>query len=265
MKKTDLLDLISYSDKRKDLLILLQEGPKTLDEIKTRLNVTATGMLPQIRKLEKRNLVQQVNKEYVLTDLGEIIVHYFNPLVKTLRVIEENEEFWSTHDLKAIPPHLLKRISEIKDCRLTKIELNSIYELRSEFVENLQNARKVSGIFPVYHPMHPSFFLKIAERGTGISLIYSRAVAERIKNENEALLRRYLELKNARFFISDIDLELASVTSDRFFCISLFLKDGDYDHQREIISFEPSAAKWGEELFKHYLKDTKQITKLIQL
>ncbi len=258
--KVDLLSLISYSEKRKNLLILLQEGPKTLSEIKSRLRVTATGMLPQIRKLEKRNLVKQVKKEYMLTELGEVITMYFTPLIKTLRVIEDNEEFWATHDLSAIPLHLLKRISELGECKLVESSLNSIYELRAEYMENIAKSNKVSGILPVYHPMHLPFFLKIAERGVDIALIYTRDVIERMQNENPEQLKRYIDLKNAKMFISSEEIKLANVTTDCFFSLSLFYKNGDYDHQRDLYSYEPSAIKWGSELFEYYLKKASDFT-----
>ncbi|MEM2925672.1 MAG: winged helix-turn-helix domain-containing protein [Methanocellales archaeon] len=258
----DLLDLISYSEKRKNLLILLQEGPKTLSEIKTRLKVTSTGMLPQIRKLEKRNLIKQVNKEYILTELGEIITQYLAPLIKTLKVIEANEEFWTTHDLKAIPPHLLQRISELGECKLVESSLNSIYELRAEFMENIARSKKISGIFPVYHPMHLPLFLKVAEKGSDITLIYIEDVIERMKNENPEQLKRYIDLKNARMFISTEEIRLSNVTTDCFFSLSLFYKRGDYDHQRDLYSYEPSAVKWGFELFEYYLKKAKPVTDL---
>jgi predicted transcriptional regulator len=40
--KTSLIDLAFLSEKRKDVLLLLEEGPKTGDDIKTALNVNST-------------------------------------------------------------------------------------------------------------------------------------------------------------------------------------------------------------------------------
>jgi len=57
--KTKLLDTLTFSEKRENLLILLKEGPRTLEEIRAKLNVTSSGMIPLIRKLEERNLVQR--------------------------------------------------------------------------------------------------------------------------------------------------------------------------------------------------------------
>ncbi|MEM2925774.1 MAG: winged helix-turn-helix domain-containing protein [Methanocellales archaeon] len=241
--------------------MLLQEGPKTLSEIKSRLRVTSSGMLPQIRKLERRNLIKQVGKEYMLTELGGVITFYLAPLIKTLKVIEDNEEFWVTHDLTAIPPFLLQRISELGECKLVESSLNSIYELRNEFMENIARSKRVSGILPVYHPMHLPFFLEVAEKGSEVALIYLEDVIERLKNENPEKLKRYMDLKNTKIYISR-EIRLSSFTTDCFFSLSLFYKKGDYDHKRDLYSYEPSAMKWGLELFEYYLKKAEPLQKI---
>ena len=64
----DLLCTICYSQKRKNLLMLLKDGPKSWEEIKASLHVTSTGMLPQIKILEDEKLICRKGKEYGLTE-----------------------------------------------------------------------------------------------------------------------------------------------------------------------------------------------------
>ena len=54
--KVSLIDLALLSEKRKDVLLLLEEGSKTGDEIKTALNVNSTSIMPQIKKLKEGRL-----------------------------------------------------------------------------------------------------------------------------------------------------------------------------------------------------------------
>jgi len=75
--KTKLLDILTFSEKRENFLILLREGPKSLEEIRSSLNVTSSGMIPQIRKLEERNLVQRTGKNYELTDMELLLPMLF--------------------------------------------------------------------------------------------------------------------------------------------------------------------------------------------
>ena len=48
-----LIDTIFFSDKRKNLLLLLKDGPKTIEEIKTELEVSSSPIMAQIRILLK--------------------------------------------------------------------------------------------------------------------------------------------------------------------------------------------------------------------
>jgi len=66
----DLIDLLFMSQKRRDLLLLLKNGGRKIEDIVSILHVTPTGMLPQIKKLKEESLIFQENKEYKLTPLA---------------------------------------------------------------------------------------------------------------------------------------------------------------------------------------------------
>ena len=53
---SSLCDTIWLSEKRKNLLLLLMEGPRDIEQIKTSLNVTAKAMMPQIKILKKQGV-----------------------------------------------------------------------------------------------------------------------------------------------------------------------------------------------------------------
>ena len=70
--QTSLIDIVCRSRKRKDLLLLLAGGAHTFDEIKVTLNVTDTGMLPQIKILRDHGLIERDNDQYKLTPIGGV-------------------------------------------------------------------------------------------------------------------------------------------------------------------------------------------------
>ncbi len=191
-----LLSTITYSKKRENLLIFLRDGPKTLEEIRSSLNVTSSGMIPQIRKLEEQELVQQEGKTYALTDTGMVIAEVFNSFIKTISVVEKFDEFWTTHDIKAIPPPLLEKIGELENCTIIEHKMENIYEPHREFLENILKSKKIRGVSPIVHPMYPDFFLKMVEKGSDISLIFTRNVFNKVKKEYGSLLAKGLNFKN---------------------------------------------------------------------
>jgi predicted transcriptional regulator len=100
---SSLLDLILFSEKRKDFLLLLKEGQKSIEEILEKLQVSRTALLPQIKKLKEENLVIHENEMYRLSLIGEIIVEKMQPLLYTLAIFEKNEDFWAERKLTPIP------------------------------------------------------------------------------------------------------------------------------------------------------------------
>jgi len=260
--KTKLLDILTFSEKRENFLILLREGPKSLEEIRSSLNVTSSGMIPQIRKLEERNLVQRTGKNYELTDMGIIVTNAFFPLIRTTEFIEKHEDFLNGHDIKAIPDNLLKRIYEFANSNLTESKISELYEPHKEFMKYLQDSRKFLGIAPVFHHSYPPLFLKLAESGRQVSIILTREVFEKVKKEYGVELSKFIELENGELFISDNIIRMASAVTDNFFSMSLFFKNGGYDSQRELISTDKAAIKWGEELFYHFIANSKKVTNL---
>jgi predicted transcriptional regulator len=260
--KTKLLDTLTFSEKRENLLVLLKDGPKTLEDIRTNLNVTSSGVIPQIRKLEEQNLVKKEGKSYTLTDMGEIITSVFVPLIKTIEIFEKYEDFLINHDIEAIPQHLLKRIYELGNCHLVENDISEIYEPHMNFFEALSKSKKVMGIAPIFHYSYPPFFLKLAQNGVEVSLLLTHDVFEKIKKEYMPMLDEYLSLQNASLYVSDEKIKLASAVSDSFFSISLFFKNGGYDSQKDLVSEDDSAVKWGRELFDHFMLKSKRVKSL---
>ena len=57
--KLQLINLLLFSDKRRDFLLLLAEGPKSIDEALNSLQISRVALLPQIKKLKEEGLIVQ--------------------------------------------------------------------------------------------------------------------------------------------------------------------------------------------------------------
>ena len=110
MTSSNLLSLLTASDKRKDTLFLLREKPRTLSEIKGHFDVRSPEILPRLKEMEAAKMITKQDGLYSLAPLGRVAAMYYKPLLDTLDAIESNERFWGEHDLSAIPPELLFRI-----------------------------------------------------------------------------------------------------------------------------------------------------------
>jgi predicted transcriptional regulator len=258
-----LLELIFLSEKRKDILLFLREGPKTITEIKTHLNVGAVAVLPQIKKLRENSLILKKRDVYSLSPLGIAIVSRIQPMVDLLKVFGTQYDYWVDHKIECIPSPFLKRIGDLSNCTFSKPpDKTHLFEPHREFIENLEKSKKMNGIASIFHPSYPSFFFGFLKTGRNISIIISFKVYERMREEFEDIMRESLRYKNGIFYISRKEIEFSYVVTDRFLSLSLPFSDGTYDHQRDILCFDPVAIQWGEDLFAYYRCMSYKVTEI---
>ncbi len=249
--KLALSDTIWISEKRRNLLLLLTEGPRDIDQIKAALNVNSRSMMPQVKILKDWDLISQDGDLYSLTDTGQVIVHNMLPLLNTLNVIEEYRDYWTERDLSCIPPHLLKRLGDLGHYFIVEPDINHLFELPKEFTENIYKSNNVMSFAAYFHPSYPSIYSKLIENDANISLVFTRKVFERMQRDYSSELEAIIKADNSEVYICDSNMNFPTVTvTDWFLYISFFDKLGRYDH-KVVMSFDSNALKWGEELFEH--------------
>lgn len=254
-----LIDLLFMSQKRKDLLLLLKDGERTIEEIVDLLNVTPTGMLPQIKKLKDEFLVIQDDRKYRLTPLAEILVEKMQPLIDTLEVIEENKIFWQERDLSDLSPAFLERLNELKPYSLVKPDPDKIFEIPSVFLKNIEKSKNILSLFSIFHPALSGTFLRIEDDNIEITLIVTKRIYERLKNDFQEELKLYLARKNKQLFVCADEMKIAMMTKTNCFIMADFLTwKGEYD-QQSIVAFEPASLKLAEDLILHYKNKAQEI------
>jgi|WetSurMetagenome_2_1015567.scaffolds.fasta_scaffold245987_1 predicted transcriptional regulator len=257
----ELLNVISASDKRRNLLILLNSGPQEWDDIKTLLKVTSTGMLPQVKILEEEHLIERDGRKFFLTPMGKVLATHMEPLIRTMGVFDRNRKFWGDHNLSVLPPEILLNIRELGDYQIIENSDEEIFDINT-FLKNISQSKVIKGISHTVHPKYPHFFLNLAKSGVESHLILTPGVFRVIKEKYRDLLETWLECKNAHLYVPDHDIKFSFVVTDSYFSISLFYNSGVFDSKNDVISYDASARKWGERIFSHYQKQSKKIVSL---
>jgi predicted transcriptional regulator len=247
-----LLDLILLSEKRTSVLLLLLEGPIDIETIKKTLNASATSLQPQVKKLKEQHLVVQEKNLYMLSEIGRIVANKMKPLLETFSVLEENSDYWVDRDMKEIPLFLLQRINELGHCTLIEPQIDHIFEMIPDYVENAEKAKKLEAAIPYFHPLFPSFYLKIAENGVPVSLILPGTVLKRWIEDYREQTQRFIKLKNTKIFACTSCERIPAITAaDNFMAMALFPKIAVFD-RKYMMSFESEALEWGKELYDYY-------------
>ncbi|MBP1909580.1 helix-turn-helix transcriptional regulator [Methanolobus bombayensis] len=257
--KASLVDIILNSEKRKNVLLLLMEGEKSRDEIKTSLNVTSTALIPQIKKLKEHGLVIQNGDYYILTNMGKVLVANMIPLLNAVEVFEENRKYWLNRDLNGIPEFIMKRFGELGNCVIIEPDLNYLFEFPKEFTENIHKSNYVMAFNAYFHPEYPAIYSNLAEKGIHVSLVTTNPVHERMQADYAEEMKKFIDYENTELFVSDEMTGLATlVTTDRFLFLCFFNNQEQYDHTI-LMSFDSKALQWSEELFAHFKERAEKI------
>jgi len=261
MKKS-LIDLAFISEKRKDVLLLLEEGPKSGDDIKTALNVKSTSIMPQIKKLKDGHLIVQDKRNvYKLSGMGEILIEKMEPLLDTVRVFEENYDYWVNHNLTVIPEYLLSRINELGNYFMFEADLNRLFEIPEDLKSNLLGSRYIKIFLSYFNPLYLEIYSELVRKGAELHLILTEPIFIRMEKDYYENLKFLIESKNTEIYICNKKVNLETVVTERFCSLVLFDKKGKFDHQR-LIDYDESAIKWCEELFLYYKEMSLLLEKL---
>lgn len=254
--------MIFRSEKRRDLLIFLKDKPRSIDEIQEHLRVDSISILPQLKKLKDRKLVLQKNHTYELSIMGKAIVDRMPPLLETLKVLEDNFDYWSRRNLEGIPAVLQGRIGELKNCKLIRPDLSHMFELDPEYVENLLLSRQVLGFSSYFHPSFIPLYLEIAKKETEVSIMLTEPVLKRFKTDFPEDLRALIEFEHVNLTLFPKDPKLAGFTvTDRFFLLTILPQVKFFEHE-SLFSSRPEALKWGTDLFLHLQKEAVQVKEI---
>ena len=259
-KNDDLnLSFLVLSGKRENLVRLLNKGPKTLQEIKNSLNVTSSGIIPEIRKLEEKRLIQQKEREYSLTEIGEVVAESISRVERNIHVFNRDLKFWNEHRIEGIPKEFRLRLYELGNYEIIRSTTTDILRPQNEYLKILLKAKKFKGVSSVLHPQYPKYVIDLADNGVPVSLIVTRKLFKVINENFGEYLKRGINYDNANIFICDENIKFSFSVTDFFLSMRLFLKDDTYDFYQNIVSFDESAVKWGEDLFSYYEVRSKKV------
>ncbi|MEA1985110.1 MAG: winged helix-turn-helix domain-containing protein [Euryarchaeota archaeon] len=255
-----LVDITCFSEKRKNLLLLLMGGDCSIDEIKKKLDETSTSILPQIKILKESGLVIQGDEFYSLSPLGKLIIENIKPVLTTLEILDTHYEYLNEHDLSAVPGHLLDRIGELQGCTVIEPSLVDTFQPNKHIMDDLIRSEDIVTFVSVYHPAFPSIYAELAQKGVHISLVMTprsfNRQSEEFPMETETLIRQ----DNSEISVyRDAPMPAILVVTDRILYLSLLDRQRSYEH-RSLICNEPEAIRWGYELFDWYRQRSEPVT-----
>lgn len=260
--KKPLLDVLFMSDKRKKVLLSLQDGPKEMEYLLNSLDTTRPALLPQMRVLEDRYLIIHYNDSYELTIIGKILVDEIVPLLNTLEVFDVDIDYWGNHNLRFAPTFLLSRLREIKGCKVIEPNLVNIYEANKDFIETCATSKDLLLILTFAHPVFITLGSQFIANGSNIEIIINADLLQKFKTTWQKEVKGYIDSGKVKFYLYQKDIELGTFAqNEHCFVLRMLSNNKTYDYS-QLFCNGPDALKWGRELFDFYLKDSIPITEI---
>jgi predicted transcriptional regulator len=249
------------SEKRKGVLLLLQDGSKEMQYILTALNTTRQALLPQTKVLEEHYLVDHYDDTYELTTIGKLIVDEMAPLVNITKALDVDIDYWGTHDFDFIPPHLLKRINELRSCEIITPSIMELYSLHKTYHQD-KTPESVYSVGNLFYPDYQTKFTEMIDNNITINYIVSEILFNRVRTEYYEDFEAFIKSKYFKLFVYHKRMDFLFFTFDDYhIVINPLKKDGDFDG-KYILGSTEGALKWGKDLFDYYLKDSIPIKEL---
>lgn len=251
MSDRTLLDTLTFSKRRRKILLYLLDGPKTIDEIKEHLDCSSSPAMVQIKILLNKKIIIETDGLYKLSNIGLLLVPELKKTIMLFETLNAPDNYWAKVDLKSIPPHMLERLGEIGKTSLYKPKRAYIFECSEEMIHDLKDSGFLIEISSIFKNVYIREYIRMAEEGMPISLIFTKEVSDRLETEYPQIFYRFLRMDNVRFFTSK-KIEFASCTiTDNFLSLSLFTKDGHF-YNHNLTGYSKNAREWGKDLFMYY-------------
>ncbi len=256
----DIIRLLTCSELRKSLIITLSNGPASLADLRQHIDVSSTAAIHALRELEKDRLTYQDDKRnYALTNVGTILAHKLEDLVKTANVLTEHSTFWLEHDLSGIPESLLEKLGWLEEAYLITSTSTDMFKVYSTFTTLIENAKEVKGITGMLVPDMINVFVALVPKEKSVELAVTYEVFDKIVElADRRELRKALE-DNLKLFKLKENPKIGFTVTDYFFSLGLFRRDGVYDFDNDLLSYSNRAMEWGRCLFDHYAAASEEV------
>ena len=246
------------SELKFNIMLSLLAGEKNLSELRSVVDARETTILHVLKEFENLALSAKSHGIYHLTSLGFLEAQICRQCFAATEVVGAFKDFWLTHDVSAIPVPLIIRLGALKDSLLIRTESSDLEKVHETFMQVLLSSKKIRGISPIFHPDYVFAFKTLLSQGNSVELILTSAVLSRtLESADAKLLHKYMAEDKLMVFIRE-DLRVALTVTESSFSLGLFGLSGEYDYDNDLVSLNPAAVEWGEELFKSILAGSEK-------
>lgn len=244
----DRLRWLTGSEPRAKVFLGLLDGPKDVSALETSTGHDKSTIGHYAASLMKVGMVSRKGGMYSLTSLGHLHAMLLHDMVSGLDTVEENRDFWASHDLSSIPDSLQAKIGMLSECSCIEdngFVMKSLYN----FLHEVAKAKHVWGVSSVIAAGHVELVSGLLNDGAEVSLVLTSDIIRLIDNMT---LQKWLKMPNFTLYEAANDMKAAFTVTDEMLSLGLYLPSGAYDTNQDLVCKGAGAVAWGRELWEHY-------------
>lgn len=261
MKKR-LLDVVFASDKRKNVLLFLQDGAKEMNTLLELLDTTRHSLLPQMKILKEHRLIFQYNGTYELTTIGQLIVKDMIPLLNKIDVIDVGVDYWGSRRLDFIPAHLIEKIGQLKDCEIINPPITELFSMHKSFNVDYKVSPRVYVVTSTLYPNFDSMITELLDNDVDFHYVVSQELFHKIRTEYQKEFTDFINNEFFHMYVYTKEMKFLYFTFDSVHSLISALNDnGEFDYKFMLCKGQ-SAVEWTRELYEYILKDSTPVNEI---
>ena len=250
---------LTSSKVRGMVLLAVMNGIKNSGEISRETNIDISSVIHAARELEERRYIVDKNG-YALTPKGKIMAHNLMNFLASLHTISM-DNFWNEHYIDDIPNNLLSRVHMLRNSEIIKDTPTELMRGFMLYLNLLRKSRRVRGVSSIFHPRFPSAIEKLARRKADMEFVITPSIFEKLRETKmKKRLVPLLEKEKLSLFLVEREVKLAFTVTEKFLSFTLYFKNGFFDDNATLISYDEEALQWANSLYNHYRECSKPLS-----
>jgi len=207
------------------------------------LDASESAVYNALSDLETKGLVTETEEGWRLTATGRLIGDRIEIQRRTESLVGDEPEFWSTHDISAVPRRFRRRIDDLSDCEVVGDTGPTIGRVVQTVVDRIEAVDHCDVISPVYHEAYERV-MPDNERSRLIlgTTVVDNVIADRWNGGEDRSLERTPTRVAERPYALAVSDEWVIFTPPRI--------DGTPSNRTAVAESE-SAVEWGKDLYEH--------------
>jgi len=243
------------------ILIALNDGTKTLAQLRDITGSSSQALIPKIRKLESSNFLVFSDYKYNPTPIGRIFTKKIQDIILFKSVIKKHNKFWDQHYTQAIPDEFFSYIGDLYNSEIITDTNTDIFNVYFNFLKIIQESEEIYILSPISSPAHIDAVLKRIKEGAYVETLVGKDLIGHLSKS--PLFDKIYELAShtkSKILVLDEMPRLGLTVTNKYVSLGLFKNDGiTYDTTTDLFSADPMAVSWGHTLYQHFRAEATEL------